>query len=222
MAELADIFKPPPPPPRENSNRKRKAQAQAGQEGGENGEAGGAKKKKRKKNDNANPDDPNAPPKPKRVRPSKAKAKKGPAANGTAADDHHDPLLNLSPSEAARRRDEANKRLSEAGIDPVTLSAEQFDIFSNQSPDLQKESLAMLVKYGAERLRIVHPNKDNNNTSANASPTNGAATPDGGSGKKKKSKKKALNEDGTPRVKVKKYRGKCQACTAKKQKVRFV
>jgi hypothetical protein len=47
--------------------------------------------------------------------------------------------------------------LSHAGVDPETLSPEQFNIFANQSPELQKESLNMLVKYGAERLRIVHP-----------------------------------------------------------------
>ena len=69
--------------------------------------------------------------------------------------------LNLSPEEAARRKEAANKILAAAGVDPATLSTDQFSIFSNQSPDLQKESLAMLAKYGAERLRIVHPTEDN-------------------------------------------------------------
>lgn len=32
------------------------------------------------------------------------------------------------------------------------------NIFANQSPELQKDSVAMLAKYGAERLQIIHPN----------------------------------------------------------------
>lgn len=221
----------------ERPSKKRKAPAAPTPEGGgENGEAAAtpAPKKKRKKNaPPANPDDPDAPatatPKPKKPRPSRAKKNKSAAAaaaeggaEAAAADGEPDPLLNLSPSEAARRRDEANRKLSEAGIDPATLSTEQFDIFSNQSPDLQGESLAMLVKYGAERLRIVHPNKDSSEAAAPAAANgvvDGAPTPDG-STKKKKSKKRGVNEDGTP--KVKKTRGKCQACTAKKIKVRCV
>ncbi|KAF1737938.1 hypothetical protein CRV24_003568 [Beauveria bassiana] len=74
------------------------------------------------------------------------------AQNSTAS-------LNVSPEEAVRRRETATKRLTEAGIDPATLSAGQFSIFSNQSPEVQTESLNMLVKYGAERLHIVHPVK---------------------------------------------------------------
>ena len=69
-------------------------------------------------------------------------------------------IVNVTSEEAARRRDVAQKLLSDSGVEPSTLSTEQFNIFANQSPDLQKESLAMLVKYGAERLRIVHPNRD--------------------------------------------------------------
>lgn len=67
--------------------------------------------------------------------------------------------LNVSPEEATRRRELATKKLTEAGINPATLSADQFSIFSNQSPEIQTESLKMLVKYGAERLHIVHPAK---------------------------------------------------------------
>lgn len=76
--------------------------------------------------------------------------------------------LNLSPEETARRQDAAKKLLSEAGVESETLSLEQFGIFANQSPDLQRESLSMLVKYGAERLRIVHPS--NRDSSASARP----------------------------------------------------
>jgi hypothetical protein len=66
-------------------------------------------------------------------------------------------MLNVPPEEAVRRQGVATKLLSDAGVDPKSLSLEQFGIFTNQPPDLQKESLNMLVKYGAERLRIVHP-----------------------------------------------------------------
>lgn len=211
----------------EKPSKKRKAPVEVAPEGGENGEVAAAAtpalKKKRKKNATANPEDPNSPattPKPKKPRPSMSKKKAAAEAEAeveAAQADGQPNSLNLSPSEAARRCEEANRKLRDAGIDPTTLSTEQFDIFSNQSPDLQRESLAMLVKYGAERLRIVHPNKDSNDAAPPAAANDGASTPEG-STKKKKSKRKAVNEDGTP--KVKKTRGKCQACTAKKMKVR--
>lgn len=217
VAELAEIFKPPPPPPRANNAARKDVQSNkrkaAVDNAGENGEEGA--KKKRKKKTAAALDDPaaaNQAPKTKKPRPLKSK-KNGEAAQGTerAPDDA---MLNLSPSEAARRSDEATRKLSESGIDPATLSKEQFDIFANQSPELQNESLAMLIKYGAERLRIVHPNKDN----ASSTPPQATGSPSDGSGKKKKSRKKEFNEDGTPRVK--KTRGSCQACRANKTKVR--
>ncbi|KAM0257542.1 hypothetical protein ACHAQJ_004356 [Trichoderma viride] len=66
-------------------------------------------------------------------------------------------IINVTPEEAERRRTVAMAMLQHSGVEPDTLSPEQFNIFANQSPDLQKESLNMLVKYGAERLRIVHP-----------------------------------------------------------------
>lgn len=82
--------------------------------------------------------------------------------------------VNVSAAEAARRREVATAMLSQAGVEPETLSAEQFSIFSNQSPELQKESLSMLAKYGAERLRIVHPSNRDSSTSV---PTSASATP---------------------------------------------
>ncbi|KAI1435275.1 hypothetical protein GGR50DRAFT_332773 [Xylaria sp. CBS 124048] len=66
-------------------------------------------------------------------------------------------LLNVPPEEAERRRKTAIELLTGKGIDPNTLSPEQFSIFANQAPSLQTSSLEMLAKYGAERLRIVHP-----------------------------------------------------------------
>ncbi|KAM0484527.1 hypothetical protein ACHAPX_001953 [Trichoderma viride] len=66
-------------------------------------------------------------------------------------------VINVTPEEAARRRNVAVAMLQQAAVDPESLSPEQFNIFANQSPDLQKESLNMLIRYGAERLRIVHP-----------------------------------------------------------------
>ncbi|KUI54888.1 hypothetical protein VP1G_02268 [Cytospora mali] len=222
VAELAELFKPPPPLPRtevgrrkDGESNKRRSQAVNGVGNGEDG----ARKKRKKKT--TNPDGPDGPaadgeqtPKPKRPRISKARKPKGTEAQAQA-DVQQNSLLNLSPSEAARRKDEATKKLRDAGIDPDTLSTEQFDIFANQSPDLQTESLAMLVKYGAERLRIVHPNKDNASQPDASTPADGA-TPDGSTRKKKKSRKSGFNEDGTP--KVKKTRGGCQNCRANKTK----
>lgn len=220
VAELAELFKPPPPLPRaevgrrkEGESNRRKTQAANGVGNGEDG----SRKKRKKKS--TNPDDPAAEgeqaPKPKRARPSKARKSEG-ADIQAQTEAQQNALLNLSPSEAARRKDEATKKLRDAGIDPETLSTEQFDIFANQSPDLQTESLAMLIKYGAERLRIVHPNKDNAPPPDGAAPANDA-TPNGSTKKKKKSRKLGVNEDGTP--KVKKTRGSCQYCREKRTKV---
>ncbi|XEV05677.1 hypothetical protein FSHL1_010964 [Fusarium sambucinum] len=77
--------------------------------------------------------------------------------------------VNVSAAEATRRREAATAMLSNAGVDPTTLSPEQFGIFSNQAPELQRESLNMLVKYGAERLRIVHPGNREGSAQASAS-----------------------------------------------------
>jgi ATP-dependent DNA helicase 2 subunit 1 len=82
--------------------------------------------------------------------------------------------INVSPAEAARRREAATNMLTSAGVDPSSLSVEQFNIFANQSPELQKESLMMLVKYGAERLRIVHPG---NTDAQNSAATSTSSTP---------------------------------------------
>ncbi|KAI5463086.1 hypothetical protein BGZ63DRAFT_402426 [Mariannaea sp. PMI_226] len=81
--------------------------------------------------------------------------------------------VNVTVAEANRRREAAITILNEAGVPPDSLSAEQFSIFSNQAPHLQRESLNMLVKYGAERLRIVHPTTKEGSVSSqtNASPS---------------------------------------------------
>ncbi|KAM5361715.1 hypothetical protein ACJZ2D_012938 [Fusarium nematophilum] len=77
--------------------------------------------------------------------------------------------VNVSAAEAARRREAALTMLTNAGVEPATLSNEQFSIFANQAPELQRESLSMLVKYGAERLRIVHPSNREGSAQTNAS-----------------------------------------------------
>lgn len=216
MAELAELFKPPPPLPRaeaarrkDGGSRKRKGEA----DGAEGLEASPKKKRKKTAKTGEQTADGEQAPKPKKPRVPRPKKPKNAGAQ-PEADDNNSALLNLSPLETARRQEEASKKLRDSGIDPDTLSAEQFNIFANQSPDLQMESLAMLVKYGAERLRIVHPNKDNTPQSGSPAPANGD-TPNS-SAKKKTSRKKAPHEDGAP--KVKKTRGSCQACRAKKIK----
>ncbi|RYP39424.1 hypothetical protein DL767_002158 [Monosporascus sp. MG133] len=78
-------------------------------------------------------------------------------------------FLNLPPAEAARRRETAVSLLASKGVDPATLSAEQFYIFANQAPQAQEVSLEMLAKYGAARLRIVHPDDKDQAGSATSS-----------------------------------------------------
>jgi hypothetical protein len=107
---------------------------------------------------------------------------------------HAHSILNLPPGEAARRRETAIRLLSESNIGPETLSAEQFSIFANQSPELQQDSLTMLVRYGAERLRIVHPTKDAS-SSGEATPNNqNTPGPAGGASPKPKKSRKGNSE----------------------------
>ncbi|KAF5594533.1 ATP-dependent DNA helicase 2 subunit 1 [Fusarium pseudocircinatum] len=87
--------------------------------------------------------------------------------------------VNVSAAEAARRKEAATTMLSNAGVDPTTLSPEQFGIFANQAPELQRESLNMLVKYGAERLRIVHPGNKDGSTQASSSTQSSQTTSTG-------------------------------------------
>ncbi|KAH6856619.1 hypothetical protein B0I37DRAFT_79604 [Chaetomium sp. MPI-CAGE-AT-0009] len=144
---------------------------------------------------------------------------------------HAHSILNLPPGEAARRREVAIKLLSDNNIDPKTLSAEQFNIFANQSPELQSDSLAMLLEYGAERLRIVHPAKDGvssgQSTPNNANNSSPAATGAPQPVNPKKSRKRPETEgvgvgetqssevgEGRQRricdnCSIKKYKGKC-------------
>lgn len=219
VAELAELFKPLPPLPRADAVRRKEGESNKRKNQATNVVDNGEDDSGKKRQKSTNPDDSSADgeqaPKPKRPRPSKARKPKGDDAQAQT-DAQQNSLLNLSPSEAARRKDEATRKLRDAGIDPETLSTEQFDIFANQSPDLQTESLAMLVKYGAERLRIVHPNKDNVAQPDGSAPANGATT-NGSTRKRKKSRRSEFNQDGTP--KVKKTRGSCQSCRETKKKV---
>ncbi|KAI1329588.1 hypothetical protein F5Y16DRAFT_409078 [Xylariaceae sp. FL0255] len=86
-------------------------------------------------------------------------------------------FLNVPPAEAERRRQTAIDLLTEKGIDPATLSSEQFNIFANQAPNLQAASLDMLARYGAERLRIVHPDEKEQAGSTTATPTTTDVSP---------------------------------------------
>jgi len=83
--------------------------------------------------------------------------------------------LNVSADEAARRQTVAGKLLSDAGVNPDSLSTEQMNIFSNQGPDLQKDSIAMLAKYGAERLHIIHPQNNDKSKSTDSTSASSAA-----------------------------------------------
>lgn len=83
---------------------------------------------------------------------------------------HLTSILNVPEEEAERRRQTAINLLNGKGVDPATLSAEQFNIFANQAPNLQEASLEMLAKYGAERLRIVHPDDKEQPESTSSTP----------------------------------------------------
>jgi hypothetical protein len=65
--------------------------------------------------------------------------------------------VKVDAAEATRRLAHATKLLEDAGIDPNTLSSDQMHIFSNQLPELQRDSLALLSKYGAQHIVIVPP-----------------------------------------------------------------
>ena len=116
-------------------------------------------------------------------------------------------VFNVSEEEATRRKNVATQLLSERGIDPESLSTEQFNIFANQSPELQQESLNMLAQYGAERLRIVHPTKSGpkstqsttppeSHASSAAAPANQSQAASTDTPKSKRSRKK--KPDATP------------------------
>ena len=101
---------------------------------------------------------------------AEARAAEAGAAEAGAAEAEAAGFLNVPPLEAARRKETALNLLTGKGIDPATLSAEQFNIFANQAPQLQEASLEMLAKYGAEKLRIVHPDDKDQAGSATSTP----------------------------------------------------
>jgi hypothetical protein len=147
--------------------------------------------------------------------------------------------FNVSADEAARRTTIARKLLADAGVNPDSLSAEQMNIFSNQAPELQKDSLAMLARYGAERLQIIHPshNKDKPDaagaSSSQAQSTHTApgaaapttakelslqidATPSKGKGTKNKGS--SVKDTPTSRRKLGKSRLACLECKSRRVK----
>ncbi|OAQ96876.1 hypothetical protein LLEC1_04844 [Akanthomyces lecanii] len=187
VGEVYDLFKPPPPPPRAVSKKKapgsakksdtpRRKRAATGADGAPAPKKPRSRPKKGAKNQLSQAE---------LVPMTEGFASPNGATTAIDAADHvalaalsaataEDPVpsssaapqqknntasLNVSPEEAVRRRETATNKLTEAGIDPATLNADQFSIFSNQSPEVQAESLKMLAKYGAERLHIVHPAK---------------------------------------------------------------
>ncbi|KAK1988484.1 LOW QUALITY PROTEIN: hypothetical protein LZ30DRAFT_756018 [Colletotrichum cereale] len=198
VGEMIEHFRPLPPaappaplipagdrPKKAKTLRKRKSEANAD---------GTPSRPKKKRKSEANGDGTPSQPKKKRKENSEATAGAGGAQEEAAGDSqttatvptkadaavqsgvHEHAVLDVPPAEAARRREVAIRLLSGSGVDPESLSTEQFSIFANQSPDLQKESLAMLVKYGAERLRIVHPSDAAASSPTTASPTPQQAT----------------------------------------------
>lgn len=142
--------------------------------------------------------------------------------------------FSVTPEEASRRQQVARVLLSESGVNPGSLSTDQMNIFSNQSPELQRDSVTMLAKYGAERLQIIHPSNKDKSASSNTSIQTTQATPSGPmttkelapetlkSGRKRKSTTKASAESiDTPSKSAKKMgksRLACLACKSRKVK----
>lgn len=261
VGEMIEHFRPLPPAPppvplipagkSKKTPRKRKSAVN---------EDGTPVEPKRKRKSAVNEDGTPAQPKKRRKKKSEAvgDAPEGAAGGaGTAADGtatvptkadaavqsgvHSHAVLNVPPAEAARRRETAIRILSDSGVDPESLSTEQFSIFANQSPELQKESLSMLVKYGAERLRIVHPGNAAASSSASEPTTPQQATSQADAtsleeapvndtpAKKKRSSKPRTSiareelipaPHGTPLRLV--SRGSCISCRVNKTKVRFM
>ncbi|KAI0191608.1 hypothetical protein F4808DRAFT_453647 [Astrocystis sublimbata] len=146
----------------EESNRKKRTPRpkRPRQEDGADGE--GSKKKRRKSN-KAPEADMGAPEQDRN-------ANEAPSNNSAADKAASTGFLNVPPAEAERRRQTAIELLQGKGIDPDTLSSEQFNIFANQAPNLQSASLDMLARYGAERLRIVHPEEKEQAASSSSTP----------------------------------------------------
>lgn len=181
VAQLIELYAPPPAP----TSNKRAAEPTP---------EGETRRKRRKKTAGVVlPLDPlEAIPAEKQKRKYKPRARKSAAVDGAGASGsgpnaelqspavsqsgvHGLPGLVLSPGEAEKRRGLAISLLTEHGIDPASLSDDQFNVFAHQSQELQKESLAMLVEYGAERLRIIHSSASQ---SAEASASSGTQPPD--------------------------------------------
>lgn len=168
VGELADRLTPVPPPPVVNGNHVANKSAKAKRPPPAEGEEGGRKKKaKRKSKAAAATEDGSEDPANEN---NTATPSREPAATATASQSAAPAPLIVSQAEAARRKRVAEDLLNGRGVDPATLSPEQMDIFANQAPHLQELSLEMLAKYGAERLRIVHPGEKNQTASTDSTP----------------------------------------------------
>lgn len=166
VGELADRLTPIPPPPAINGNhiinKSAKAKRPPPAEGEESGRKKKAKRNSKTAAENGRKD---------ATRESNtATPSREPAATAPASQSETPAPLNVSQAEAARRKRVAEDLLNGRGVDPATLSPEQMDIFANQAPHLQELSLEMLAKYGAERLRIVHPGEKSQAVSADSTP----------------------------------------------------
>ncbi|KAK9436838.1 Zn(2)-C6 fungal-type DNA-binding domain protein [Metarhizium brunneum] len=131
--------------------------------------------------------------------------------------------LNVTPEEAARRKDVATKLLTEAGVSPDSLSTDQLNIFANQAPELQKESLNMLVTYGAQRLQIIHPS--NKESSAPVPQSDVSPSGEGAASGARTTTTELVLEDSTPKGKRKRSsrllgKSRLSCFTCKKRRVR--
>ncbi|KAK8105496.1 ATP-dependent DNA helicase 2 subunit 1 [Apiospora kogelbergensis] len=171
VAELADLLAPVIPPPVPNGNhvgtKSTKAKRPPPAEGDESTPKRKKKRRSKALDEEADQDVPEGP-----VTPAQEAANPGQDSTSASAPAATQ-FLDISAEEAARRKELAVGLLIGKGIDPSTLSEEQMNIFSNQAPHLREQSLEMFAKYGAERLRIVHPDKKDQPASATTTPAQG-------------------------------------------------
>lgn len=233
VVELVNLLAPMPPPPVTNGTANMNKSSKAKRPPPAEGEEGSRKKRKRKSKAAEAGEDGQAP----GTAENDIQAKESANADAAATAAQAPSLLNIPPQEAERRKGVAIALLNSKNIDPNTLSSEQFNIFANQAPHLQELSLDMLAKYGAERLRIVHPDETAASSSSTpaqqTTPANTTPSTSDTPSKKKRSRKRksdaAISGEGdtattamtmqpAPKNRNRKTRGACDTCKQQKQK----
>ncbi|TWU75518.1 ATP-dependent DNA helicase II subunit 1 [Metarhizium rileyi] len=236
VAELTELFKPPPMiGPQKPDKETRARAAKLAQD-----EAAKVRRKQNREKKKAQDGKPKRPSKKKNTKRAEQTEAQLLLADQAAQALDHAGISQLGQAVAAMENDQngdgsdtglaqnqppsATKPLSlNAGVSPDSLSTDQFNIFANQAPDLQKDSLNMLITYGAERLQIIHPS--NKESSTPVPQTEAAASGEGADSAARTTRTELVLEDSTPKGKRKgnprplgKSRLACFQCKSRKVK----